>query len=174
MSTTIAAVRSLLTAKFPFKGMLWGGFVAGLLDGLDAIIYFGIASGAQPAGIFRYIAGGLIGLEAARGGGWATALLGVVLHFVIAFGAAATYCLASLFLPSLVRRPLVWGPVFGIAVYLFMDFVVKPFSMLPAQGHWSSAAVFIDEILVHMLGVGLPIAWFASRATQNRQSELVG
>src|SRR5262249_61809773 len=114
--------------------MLEGGLVAGILDGLDAVIYFGLASGAKPAGIFRYIAGGLLGLETARHGGWATAVLGLCLHFVIAFGAAATYSLAGFFLSSLLRRPFLWGPLFGIAVYLFMDFVVIPLSMLRPSG----------------------------------------
>src|SRR5262249_52796029 len=98
LSTVAAVSGSRLAQSFPVKGMLYGGAVAGILDGLDAVLYFGIASGAKPAGIFRYIAGGLVGLEAARAGGWATALLGVGLHFLIAFGAAATYCLASTFL----------------------------------------------------------------------------
>ena len=167
LSTVIATADTRPTHKFPLRGMLWGGLLAGILDGLDAVIYFGIASGARPAGIFRYIAGGLLGLETARRGGSAAALLGLCLHFLIAFGAATTYCLASLFLPALLRRPFLWGPLFGIAVYAFMDFVVIPLSMLPPSGHWSSAAVFTDEILIHIFGIGLPIAWFASRASEN-------
>jgi len=167
LSTVAAVAGTRFGQKFPIKGMLQGGLVAGILDGLDAVIYFGLASGAKPAGIFRYIAGGLLGLETARHGGWATALLGLCLHFLIAFGASATYCAASLRLPGLRRRPLLWGPMFGVAVYLFMDFVVVPLSMLPPSSHWSSAAVFSDEILIHMFGIGLPIAWFASRSPEN-------
>jgi hypothetical protein len=167
--TVAAAAGTRFAQQLPVKGMLWGGVVAGILDGLDAVIYFGIASGAKPVGIFKYIAGGLLGLETARHGGWPTALLGVCLHFLIAFGAAATYGLASLWLPALLRRPFLWGPMFGIAVYLFMDFVVIPLSMLPPSGHWSSAAVFVDEILIHMFGIGLPIAWFASRSPETAE-----
>jgi hypothetical protein len=154
---------------FPVKAMLRGGLLAGFLDGLDAVAYFGIAAGVKPAGIFRYIAGGLIGLPAARAGGWDVVALGVLLHFLIAMGAAASYCAASLWLSDLVRRPLLWGPVFGVAVYLFMDFVVVPLSLLPRQGHWSSTAVFVNEIIIHAMGVGLPIAWFAARSLRNTQ-----
>jgi hypothetical protein len=167
LSTVAAAAGTRFRHRFPVKGMLEGGLVAGILDGLDAVIYFGLASGAKPAGIFRHIAGGLLGIETARQGGWATALLGLCLHFLIAFGAAATYCAASLWLPGLLRRPFLWGPLFGVAVYLFMDFVVIPLSMLPSSAHWSSAPVFTDEILIHTLGIGLPIAWFASRSPEN-------
>jgi hypothetical protein len=147
---------------FPFKAMLWGGLVAGILDGLDAIVYFGITSGAKPAGIFRYIAGAVIGLAAARGGGWDVVALGVALHFLIALGAAAAYCVASLWMSALVRQPFFWGSIFGVVVYVFMDFVVLPLSLLPQQGHWSSTAVFVNEIVIHVMGVGLPIAWLAS------------
>jgi hypothetical protein len=169
MGTVSVASRSPRIARsrnFPLKGMLWGGLLAGLLDGVDAVVYFGIAAGAKPAGIFRYIAGGLIGLQAARSGGWDIVALGVLLHFLIAMGAAATFCAASIWIPALVRRPLVWGPIFGIAVYVFMDFIVVPLSLLPQQGHWSSTAVFVNEMIIHAIGVGLPIAWFASRSPQ--------
>jgi hypothetical protein len=155
--------------SFPVKAMLCGGLLAGFLDGLDAVVYFGIAAGVKPAGIFRYIAGGLLGLQAARAGGWDIVVLGVLLHFLIAMGAAASYCAASLWLPDLVRRPFLWGPIFGVAVYGFMDFVVVPLSLLPRQAHWSSTSVFANEILIHALGVGLPIAWFAARSLRNTQ-----
>ena len=168
MGTETLVSSTLISARrFPIKGMLWGGLVAGILDGLDAILYFGITKGATANGIFRYIAGGLIGLECARRGGWDIVVLGIALHFLIATGAAATYCTAGLFLPCLTRRPLVWGPLFRVAVYVFMDFVVLPLSMLPQQGHGGSAAVFVNEILIHMFGVGLPIAVCAARWMRN-------
>jgi hypothetical protein len=157
--------------EFPLKGILWGGLVAGLLDGLDAVIYFGIASGATPDRIFRYIAGGLIGLESARAAGWGVVALGIALHFSIATGAAAAYGMASLWMPQIVRRPFLWGPIFGIAVYVFMDFLVLPLSKLPHQGHWSSTSVFVNEMFIHMLGVGLPIAWFASRHSRMQRDK---
>src|SRR5262245_46040877 len=156
---------------FPIKAMLFGCFLAGIPDGLDAVAYVGATRGASPDRIFRYIAGGLVGLETARHGGGSVVLLGIALHFLIALGAAATYCAATLYFPGLLRHPFVWGPVFGLAVYLFMDFLVVPLSLLPTQGHWSSTATFINEILIHVFGVGLPIVWFASRASQRVPKE---
>ena len=96
-------------------------------------------------------------------------MLGVALHFLIAIGAAATYAVAALWLPWLLRRVFIWGPMFGIAVYLFMDFVVIPLSLLPQRGHWNSTPVFINEILIHMFGIGLPIACFVARSRQRSQ-----
>jgi hypothetical protein len=69
---------------------------------------------------------------------------------------------------ALVRQPFFWGSIFGVVVYVFMDFVVLPLSLLPQQGHWSSTAVFVNEIVIHVLGVGLPIAWLASHLQNAR------
>jgi len=170
MATVRVAAKTPIISRtwgFPTKAMLAGGLLAGILDGLDAVVYFGATRGASPDRVFRYVAGGLVGLETARHGGWGVVLLGIALHFLIALGAAAIYCTVTLYVPPLLRRPFLWGPLFGIAVYLFMDFVVVPLSQLPPQGHWSSTAVFINEILIHMFGVGLPIVWFAARSCQN-------
>ena len=54
------------------------------------------------------------------------AALGLALHFVIATCAAATYLLASLKLPVLLRRPVLCGLLFGLAVWAFMYHVVLP------------------------------------------------
>jgi hypothetical protein len=64
-----------------------GGLVAGTLDLLQACILFGWH-------IPLLIAGGLLGRQAAHGG-IATYVLGVLLHFFIAFSAASVYYAAS-------------------------------------------------------------------------------
>src|SRR5437868_15460583 len=105
-----------------FPTIVYGGLVVGLLDGLDAVIFFGLR-GSKPPGIFQYIASGLLG-RAAFGGGLGTAAFGVLLHFLIAFILAAIYYFASLRFPTLIRRAEIWGPLYGIAVHFVMNFVV--------------------------------------------------
>jgi len=61
------------------------------------------------------IASGLLGPQAYEGG-VATAILGVVLHFVIAIGAAAVFYLLSRKLPFLTQKPILWGPLYGAAI----------------------------------------------------------
>ncbi len=89
-----------------FRAILFGGLAVGVLDMLDALIFFGwyIGIGIQP--VFQGVAAGLLGREAAGSGGWNTWLLGLFLHFCIAFIIAAVYCVASLYLPVLLRHPL--------------------------------------------------------------------
>ena len=149
------------------RAILYGGLVVGVLDLLDAFIFFGLRSGARPIGILHSIAAGAIGRDAARAGGSTTAALGVLLHFTIAFIIAATYVVASRFLPALRKRWVVCGLAFGVLAYFVMTFVVVPLSNAgPGRIAFSLpvAPVLINGLAIHAFGVGLPAAYFASRA----------
>ena len=149
----------------PARAIAYGGVTVGVLDGLDAIVFFGVRSGVGPLRIFQGIAGGLLGREAAVAGGWPTALLGMVLHFTIATTIVTAFYLASRRYPWLTRRPFVWGPLYGVAVYLTMNVVVLPLSALHGTGLPSAVPVLLNGILIHILGVGTPSALFARAAT---------
>jgi len=147
------------------RAIALGTVVVGTIDALDAIVFFGLR-GAAPVRIFQGIAAGAIGREAARAGGWRTASLGIFFHYVVAFGIATTYLLASRALPVLARRPLVCGPIFGIGAYFFMNLVVIPLSRIGPQPF--TTGPFINGILIHAFGIGLPAALIASRCYANR------
>jgi len=146
------------------RAILFGGLTVGALDGLDAIVFFGLRNGVGPIRIFKGIAGGLLGREAALAGGWPTALLGVVLHFTIATSIVAVFYVLSRRLPFLIRRPFVWGPVYGVAVYLTMNLVVVPLSALHGTGLPQAVPVLLNGLLIHIIGVGMPSALFARAA----------
>lgn len=148
------------------RAVFTGGALAGLLDILDAFLFFGVRSGASPVAVLHGIAAGLIGREAARGGGLATAALGLVLHFVIATLIALIYVGVSQWVGALRRRWVICGLAYGIAAFFVMNWFVVPLSRagsgvvtfaLPAMPS------LINGLLIHALGVGLPIAWATSR-----------
>ncbi|MEY4093686.1 MAG: hypothetical protein RLZZ53_885 [Acidobacteriota bacterium] len=151
----------------PATAALFGGLAAGSLDLLDAFVFFGLYSGAEPVGILQSIAAGWMGRNPARAGGIPTALLGFFSHFMIATIFAAAFVWAGGHLDPLRKRWLVCGLLYGLAVYFVMTWVVVPVSnagggismtlALPAK------PVLINGLLVHAFGVGLPIAYFASR-----------
>jgi hypothetical protein len=105
--------------------------------------------------IFQSVASGLLGARAFEGG-WRTAALGIGLHLTIAMGAAATYVTTSRFWPALRRRPWLCGPLYGIAVYFFMQLVVVPLSAAAQRGF--SLPNTIKGLAIHIVCVGLPIA----------------
>lgn len=88
----------------------------------------------------------------------ATWLLGVVLPFTIAFGAAAIYRLAARRLTFLRENFLVCGLFYGIAVYLVMNIVVVPLSAFTVRSNTIARSDLIKGILIHMLIIGLPIS----------------
>ncbi len=141
--------------------IVFGGLAAGALDILDAFAVT-LWNGGTATRVLHAIASGVMG-RSAYDGGAATAAVGLALHFVIAAGAATVFFLASRALPGLLRRPVLSGVVFGLGVWVVMYYVVLPITFsrpntLPA---WPLLA---NQLGIHALGVGLPIALFASRS----------
>ena len=145
-----------------FESIVYGGLVVGVLDGLDALIFFGLR-GTRLASIFQYIASGLLG-RGAFSGGWKTTLLGVLLHFLVAFILAAIYYFLSLVFPVLIRRAVLAGLIYGPITHLVMFFVVTPLSAAPPIPF--RVAPFLNGIIGHALLVGLPIALLTRRSTR--------
>ncbi len=145
--------------------ILFGGLTAGVLDITDAIVT-SLLVGSSPGRMLQYIASGLLGPRSYEGGA-ATAALGLLLHFTIALGAATVYFLTSFRMPFLIRRPIISGLIFGLGVFFFMNMVVKPLAGL--SGLWEQVPAWhllANQLAIHMLGVGLPIALFASRSAR--------
>jgi hypothetical protein len=142
------------------RAILWGGLLAGVGDITFAFVVSGLR-GVGPVRVLQSVAGGLLG-AAARDGGLATAALGGVLHFLIAFVWATVYWLASRRLSVLVRHPVVCGLLYGAAVYAFMYLVVLPLSAAYFKPSFAPSAVLLNAA-GHMLLVGLPIALAARR-----------
>src|SRR5262245_55196501 len=123
VSTTIA-----VTPPNAYLPIFWGGLIAGTLDITSAFVI----SGFQVMMVLHSISSGLLGADSFKGG-MATAVLGLFLHFFIATTATAVYYFASRKLRVLVERVFVCGPLYGIAVWLFMNLIVLPLSAIPYQ-----------------------------------------
>jgi len=141
--------------KRDFGTAAMGGGVGALLDAIYATVLWGFILGSSPAGIWQSVASGLIG-KSAFDGGTATAALGLALHFFIAFVMALVYVIASRRLPVLIARPIVMGMLYGLALYVVMNFVVVPLSAIGYRPptFWGS----VRALLPHILFVGPAIA----------------
>jgi hypothetical protein len=139
----------------PLSAILIGGAIAGTLDftctiGISALL------GVVPVSILQSVASGLLGAPAFSGG-LPTALLGLVLHFFIAFSAAAIFYLASKSIPALTRHPVLAGLFYGFLIYAVMNLVVLPLSAHPGKVSFT-LLVLVTGLLVHMFCIGLPIS----------------
>jgi hypothetical protein len=144
----------------PVRQVVRAGLIAGSLDIAAAILIYGLR-GVRPIRILQSVASGLLGVGAFQGG-IPAAGLGLVLHFLIACVAAWVYYVASLRMQILVSRPLPLGAAYGVAVYIFMNFVVVPLSAAPKRPFALRMALLM--LLVHVVCVGIPIAVTLGRA----------
>jgi hypothetical protein len=145
------------------QGVLWGGALCGTFDAIAASTSAAML-GTSPVRMWKYVASGLLGQNALQGSS-RIALVGLLLHFLIAFIWATIFCLAALFISWVLRRPAVVGIIYGIAIYTIMNLVVLPLSAAPKR-QVTKLGVFI-QLIIHMLFVGLPIALSASWAMKN-------
>ena len=115
---------TLTVAKPTALPIVWAGLIAGTLDITAALVVYGYF-GAKPIPLLQGIAGGLLGPRTFEGG-LATALLGLLCHFFIAFSVAAIYFVMSRGWRFLNQHAVVSGVLYGIAVYFFMNRIVVP------------------------------------------------
>jgi len=142
------------------RAIAMGGLAAGVLDAIDAVVAFKAVLGFDPVPIYQFVASGMLGPRAFAGG-TATALVGLGIHFLIAFSAAAVFVLASARWRGLVRHFAGAGMLYGVGVFVVMSYVVIPLSRIPAAPF--SLPLFLNGIIGHALLVGLPIAYAAKR-----------
>lgn len=94
-------------------------------------------------------------------------MLGVALHFTIAIGAAAVFYGASRAIPALWKNTFVFGPAFGIGVYLVMRYIVVPLSAVTPRTLPVTTFELVDQLFSHMFFVGLPIAIVTRRFSRS-------
>ena len=145
------------------KAILAGGLIGGAFDITYACVVWAFR-GVSPIRVGQLVAGGLLGRDTATAGGVATGLLGFALHFGMALIMAAVYYAAATRIPLLVKRAVWCGPIYGLGLYLTMNYVVLPLSAIGKHGGTGPLYLVIPEILVHMFLVGMTIALFTRRA----------
>jgi hypothetical protein len=141
--------------KAYLKVILVSGLVVGVLDGLNAIIIYKLVLDFNPIPIYQFVASGMLGPKAYEGG-MATALLGLGVHFLVAFSSSASYILAAQKISVLRKKYILMGLLYGAGVFFFMNYVVIPLSLIPSAPF--NLVLFINGMFGHALLVGLPSA----------------
>lgn len=142
------------------SAILYATLVAGALDALDGVVFFGL-KGLNPIQVLQFIASGVLG-AAAFTGGLATAGVGVLVHFSITAVIAAIYIFASQRIPALSSQWALCGLLYGAAVWAVMNLVVLPHTAVaPAP---ITIAALLNGIIGHAFLIGLPISYFARKA----------
>ena len=134
------------------------GLIVGAMDITSAIIIV-LARGSTVARLFQFIASGLLGQDAFKGGIGITAL-GLALHFFIAFALVAVFCAASYRIRFLRDHAVSSGIIYGLIVYAVMNLVVLPLSAAKPRHTLTGDLI---QIGIHMFVIGLPTSLLIRR-----------
>jgi uncharacterized membrane protein YagU involved in acid resistance len=158
-----ASVQQITRNSNGARVVFWSGLIAGTLDLTGACVVSWLRASVPPVRVFQSVASGVFG-SASFNGGAKTAALGVVFHFIIATTAAAVYYLASRKLAFLINQTIIAGVLYGVVVYLFMNFVVVPLSAVARRPVPLSGRIIGMSIII--VCVGLPIAIIVRRLSK--------
>ena len=138
-----------------------------VLDGLYVLVVFVlILRRTTVERLFQGIAFAVLG-PAALTGGWATASLGVILHFSVALGWSAVWMIvyerSDLLLRATITAPraAVVGAAYGMFVWLAMHFVVLPLTYAKPGPLLAFGSILVA--VAHLLVVGPPIVLLERR-----------
>jgi hypothetical protein len=141
-----------------FSAIVTAGLIVGILDITSAFVIWW-ARGTSLIHGLQGIAAGLLGASSFQGG-FATASLGLAIHFFVAFVVVSVFYVLSRKVQLLTQHALVSGLFYGIGVYLIMYWLVLP-AAFPTFRH----RLFNDAlaIAIHICLIGLPTALIVRR-----------
>ncbi|QNN42242.1 DUF1440 domain-containing protein [Pedobacter roseus] len=142
---------------FSLKKVFLISLIAGTLDGLAAVIFL---AKMNFTGVFQYIASAVLG-NAAFTGGIKTAIIGLTLHYFIAFSFTLLYTFASTKIALLKQHFILSGVIYGLVVWTVMNLIIVPLTKIPATPFHYEKAVLNAVILIFC--IGLPISYLTAR-----------
>ena len=151
------------------QAILTAWLLCGVLDIVAACLQAWIQAGRAPADVLRGVASALWG-AAAMTSGAGMAAIGLAMHFTVALTATMVFYVLSRRFAVLRSAPL-WlvGPLYGVGVFCAMNYGTLPALSwlrslyLNTTPRWPGSMGW-PQLLIHMVCVGLPIAWGIRRA----------
>ena len=147
------------------KPILIAGAIVGVLDITAACIEAQIKYGVSPFHVLQSVAGGLLG-RGSYNGGFATAALGIAMHFTMAMIVATAFYLITRWFFTLPRKlsgVIIMGMLYGLAVFVVNNFGTAPFLSWVRSLYLHTPAAFKppmgwSQLIIHLFCVGLPPA----------------
>jgi hypothetical protein len=151
------------------QAILTGWLLCGVLDITAACIQAWIQAGRTPAMVLKGVASALWG-RAALDAGAGMAAIGLAMHFTVALTATLVFYALSRRVAFLRTAPLlIVGPLYGMVVFAVMNYGTLPALSwvrslyLGTPPRWPGSMSW-PQLGIHMICVGLPIAWGVRRA----------
>jgi hypothetical protein len=156
--------RNCMENSGAFRAIFPASLIVGVLDISSAFIIWWQRGVGWLRGL-QSLAAGLLG-ENSYQGGLVTAVLGLMIHFFIAFVVVSVFYLASRKIKFLTIHPVMSGVLYGIGVYIVMYWFVLP-TVFPTFRHrlWNE----LLAIGIHISLIGLPCALIVRRYSEQTQ-----
>ena len=138
------------------KFILKAGLIAGTLDITAASLNFYFKTGLNISIVFKYIASAIFGKEAMTGGE-GMVLVGLLLHYLVAFIFTFFFALIYKKMWYWFQHTLLIAIIYGVFVWLTMNFIIVP-RTLAAQMPFSWSAGMVN-CLILIVCIGYPLAY---------------
>ena len=161
MSTTSSL--TLTTHNSLLRPIALGGMIIGTVQLIvQEWFVLSFLEGNPFVSVLQYISSAVMG-NAAFEGGIATALLGVLLHFLVSFVIAGVFILSADRIPFLRRYAIAGALLYGFGVFVVMNLIVLPLSAAPPVPAPTTLQL-IEMIIDHVLVIGLPLGILVRRS----------
>lgn len=139
--------------------ILLSGIIVGTLDITAALLQFFIKTGKDPFIVPKFVASGVFGNAAMKGGADMIAW-GFLFHYIIALCFTVFFFWLISRRPALLQNRLLTGIGYGVFTWAVMRFVVVPLSFTTKQPSTLSGTLI--AILILIVCIGIPLAYMAA------------
>jgi hypothetical protein len=146
------------------KAIATAGLIAGTLDLLTA----SAVAKLNPVIVCQYIASGAFGSKDAFAGGYGMALWGLMFHYLIAYSWTTLFFLIYPKIKILSRSRVLAGLGYGVVVWIVMNKIVVPMSLINQRPFDLVSAA--KQMAILMVMIGLPVSFLAHRFYSTQKS----
>ncbi|SFG94042.1 hypothetical protein [Pedobacter insulae] len=143
------------------------GVLVGTFDILAALVQYYLKTQKNPITVLNFIASGVFGKEAFSGGN-KMAAFGLLFHYLIALGFTLLFFVLYPKLKALIQNKFFLGSLYGLFIWLTMQFVIVPLSRAPIMKLKVEGA--ITAILILIVCIGIPLSLYAGTVIPNRKN----
>jgi uncharacterized membrane protein YagU involved in acid resistance len=129
--------------------LLISALLASIVAGIPDVFVAAALSRAAPGKVLQMIASGILGKDSYRGGS-KTMIFGLVLQVAMSFVIALIYNIACSQFADIRRNPLIFGAMYGVLIFVVMNFVVVPLSRAHPKHRWDAKS-FVAMLIVMVL-----------------------
>jgi len=155
------------STNFPVKTVLLAWLLVGTLDITSASIQYMALGGTNPVNILVYISSAIYGPQAKEIGPPSMAILGLALHFLVAFIWTCIFFFLYPRMPFMSKNRVLTGIGYGIVIWTIMSQIVVKLSNT-AKGPFNVTNAIVGAAIL-CVAIGIPLSFIAYRYYRRKE-----